>query len=206
MKVNAAGIKLIKSYMRECGYIKGGMTVESCNTYDITAGSVSGSSVCSLEERKAEFDLKFDEEIARYGTYVMRFCEFELNENQFSALVSFGYNSGVINLKKLVAGKSATQVSNDILNFIKVDDKIQKNLVKLRKEEKKLFDKTVDSSYAVRLMDIKTSVRKGAGKKYDKTGSIFKKGDIVKILKTNSAKTYGLTSMGWISLKYAIKM
>lgn len=148
----------------------------------------------------------YEEQVARYSTYVMRFAEFTPNENQFSALVSFGCNSGVINLKKLLAGKSEKQVSNDILNFIKIDDKIQKDLVKIRKEEKKLFDKPVDSSYSVRLMDVKTSVRKGAGKKYDKTGSIFNKGDIVKIIKTNSAKTYGLTMIGWVSLKYAIKL
>ena len=169
MKVNAAGKKLIKTYMEDC-------------------------------------DKKYDEQVARYSTYVMRFLEFSPNENQFSALVSFGCNSGVINLKKLVAGKSAKQVSDDILNFIKVDDKIQKNLVKIRKEEKKLFDKPVDGSFNVRLMDLKTSVRKGAGKKYDKTGSIFNKGDIVKIIRTNSAKTYGLTMVGWVSLKYAIKI
>ncbi|MBE5934698.1 MAG: hypothetical protein E7262_02755 [Lachnospiraceae bacterium] len=197
MKVNAAGIKLIKTYMREYGYVKGGLSYDAIDVWD--------SAECE-QQRKEEFEKKFDEEIARYSVYVMRFCEFEANENQFSALVSFGYNNGVINLKKLLSGKTAIDVSNDILKFIKVNDKIQKNLVKLRKEEKKLFDKPVDTSYAVRLMDTKTSVRKGAGKKYDKTGSVFKKGEIVKILKTNSAKTYGLTNMGWVSLKYAIKV
>lgn len=156
----------------------------------------------SYEQLNTDMKAEIDKKIMTYEGYVTRFAPDNLNENQFSALVSFGISVGVITLKNVMSNNTISDISNEILKYNKIDGKIDKSLIKRRKEEYRLFNKPVDSSYAAIVMDLKTSVRKGAGKKYDKTGSFFKKGDIVNILRTNSAKTWGLTNIGWVSLKY----
>ena len=156
----------------------------------------------SYEQFSTDMKAEIDKKIMTYEGYVTRFATDTLNENQFSALVSFGMSVGVITLKNVVSNKTISEISKEILQYNKIDGKIDKSLMKRRKEEYKLFNKPVDNSYAAIVMDLKTSVRKGAGKKYDKTGKIFRKGDVVNILRTNSAKTWGLTNIGWVSLDY----
>ena len=160
----------------------------------------------SYEQTKVSMKEEVDKKIVRYEEYVTKFCIQDLNENQFSALVSFGMSVGVIVLKGIVSTMSISEISDEFLKYNKVDGCLDISLMKRRKEEKKLFNKALDLSYNAMVTDLKTSVRKGAGKKYDKTGKLFKKGDIVKILRTNSAKTWGLTDIGWIPLKYIQKV
>lgn len=50
------------------------------------------------------------------------------------------------------------------------------------------------------------NIRKGAGTKYATTGQVYKNGAEVEIIKFNSAKTWGLTNKGWVSMAYLKKI
>lgn len=62
-----------------------------------------------------------------------------LNQNQFDALVSFTYNCGAGNLKKLVNGRSLSQIADAMLAYNKGSGKVLPGLVKRRQAERDLF-------------------------------------------------------------------
>ena len=62
-----------------------------------------------------------------------------LNQNQFDALVSFAYNCGAGNLKKLVNGRSHSQIADAMLAYNKGSGKVLPGLVKRRQAERDLF-------------------------------------------------------------------
>lgn len=62
-----------------------------------------------------------------------------LTQNQFDALVSFTYNCGSFNLKKLVAGRNLREIADALLLYNKAGGKELKGLTKRRKEERTLF-------------------------------------------------------------------
>lgn len=62
------------------------------------------------------------------------------NQNQFDALVSFTYNCGVGNLKKLCApSRSLEVIGQKILLYNKAGGKVYKGLVRRREAEQKLY-------------------------------------------------------------------
>ena len=62
-----------------------------------------------------------------------------LDQCQFDALVSFAYNCGEGNLKKLVAGRSLSQIADAMLQYNKSGGKVLAGLTKRRKAERELF-------------------------------------------------------------------
>lgn len=62
-----------------------------------------------------------------------------LNQSQFDALVSFAYNCGVGNLKKLVANRTPEQIADAMLAYNKGSGKVLPGLTKRRQEERALF-------------------------------------------------------------------
>lgn len=62
-----------------------------------------------------------------------------LNQNQFDSLVSFAYNCGAGNLKKLVTGRTITQIADAMLAYNKGSGKVLPGLVKRRQAERDLF-------------------------------------------------------------------
>ena len=62
-----------------------------------------------------------------------------LTQNQFDALVSFTYNCGAGNLKKLVTGRNLREIADALLLYNKAGGKELKGLTKRRKEERTLF-------------------------------------------------------------------
>lgn len=81
-------------------------------------------------------------------------------QDQFDALVSFGFNCGVGNLKKLISGRTPDQISEAILLYNKAGGKVLAGLTRRRKEEKELFDKGTtrilsNSADAPKIMDAK---------------------------------------------------
>ena len=97
-----------------------------------------------ITEKKAEEMLL--REIAKHETYVNKYVsQLNLNQNQFDALVSFSYNCGFGNLKKLVADKNgnATRdkktIAKKMLLYNKCNGKVMRGLVNRRKKENELF-------------------------------------------------------------------
>ena len=63
----------------------------------------------------------------------------KLNQNQFDALVSFAYNCGARNLKKLVTGRTLPQIADAMLAYNKGSGKVLPGLVRRRQAERTLF-------------------------------------------------------------------
>ena len=60
-------------------------------------------------------------------------------QNQFDALVSFAYNCGVANLKRLVTNRTNAQIGHAMNLYVNAGGKKLNGLVKRRKEESDLF-------------------------------------------------------------------
>ena len=89
-----------------------------------------------ITQSQAEAFLKTD--LAKFEQAVER-TFLPLNQNQFDALVSFAYNCGVGNLKKLVDGRTLPQIANKMLSYNKAGGKVLSGLVRRREAERTLF-------------------------------------------------------------------
>lgn len=138
MKITQEGIDLIKKF-EGCRLIAykcpaGVWTIGYGHTTGVKEGMV-------INNIQAENMLKSD--LAKYEKYVTDNVLIPLNVNQFSALVSFCYNCGVGNLRKLVKGRTVEQIADAMLLYNKAAGKTLNGLVKRRKEERELFMKPV---------------------------------------------------------------
>ena len=133
MKISQVGIDLIKSFE---GCV---LTAYLCPSnvwtigYGHTTGVYQGQTITRVQ---AERYLK--EDIVKYENYVNN-TGVSLNQNQFDALVSFTYNCGSGNLKKLIANRSLAEIAEAILLYNKSNGKTLSGLVRRREAERKLF-------------------------------------------------------------------
>lgn len=204
MKINDAGLKLIKSF--EGCRLTAYKAVPTEKYYTIGWGHY-GADVSKDEkwtQKQADEQLKKD--LAKYENYVDKYVKIALNDNQFSALVSFCYNCGAGNLKKLVEGRSVKQIAAAIPSYNKSGGKVLAGLTRRRNAEVKLFNTSVNKSTKYKVTASALNIRKGAGTKYATTGQVYRNGAEVEIIKINSAKTWGLTNKGWVSMAYLKKI
>lgn len=109
MKTSNKGIELIKSF-EGCH-----LTSYKCPSgvwtigYGHTAGVGKGQNIT-----QAQADAYLVADLAKYESYVNALI-MKLNQNQFDALVSFTYNCGQGNLKKLVKNRTLSQIADAIL-------------------------------------------------------------------------------------------
>lgn len=133
MNTGSKGIALIKSF-EGCR-----LTAYKCPTgvwtigYGHTAGVKQGQ---TITQTQAEAFLK--EDLVRYEKYVAN-TGLILNQNQFDALVSFSYNCGVGNLKKLVNNRTLPEIAEALLLYNKSSGKVLAGLVRRREAERALF-------------------------------------------------------------------
>ena len=133
MNISQVGIDLIKSFE---GCV---LTAYLCPSnvwtigYGHTTGVYQGQTITKVQ---AEQYLK--EDIVRYENYVNN-TGLSLNQNQFDALVSFTYNCGNGNLKKLIANRSLSEIAEAMLLYNKSNGKTLSGLVRRREAERKLF-------------------------------------------------------------------
>lgn len=144
-KIGSNGLDIIKKY--EGCYLKAYKCPAGVWTigYGHTAGVKSGMSISKAEAEKL---LKEDcEAFEKYvnSKSIVPLTD-ELNQNQFDALVSFAFNVGPGNLKKLCAGRTLSEIGAHINDYNKANGKILTGLVRRRAEETKLFNKAVISN------------------------------------------------------------
>lgn len=143
MKISQVGIDLIKSFE---GCV---LTAYLCPSnvwtigYGHTTGVYQGQ---TITKEQAEQYLK--EDIVKYENYVNN-TGLSLNQNQFDALVSFTYNCGNGNLKKLIANRSLSEIAEAILLYNKSRGTVLKGLVRRREAERKLFLTQVNTNVQV---------------------------------------------------------
>jgi GH24 family phage-related lysozyme (muramidase) len=82
------------------------------------------------------------EDLKRYEGYVEK-TGLKLNQHQHDALVSFTYNCGYGNLKKLIANRTISEIGEALLLYNKSGGRVLNGLVRRRAAEKALFEKAV---------------------------------------------------------------
>lgn len=137
MKINEAGLKLIKSFegcrLKAYQDSVGVWTIGWGHTANVKAGHTI---------TKAKADEYLMKDLAKFEKAVNDLKR-DFNENQFSALVSFAYNCGVGNLKKLCDGRSEAEIGSKMLLYNKAGKKVLAGLTRRRMAENKLYNKPV---------------------------------------------------------------
>lgn len=133
MRINQKGVDLIKSF-EGCR-----LTAYLCPSkvwtigYGHTSGVKKGMTIT-----QEEADLFLMRDLDKYEKNVTA-TKLDLNENQFSALVSFTFNCGNGNLKKLIKNRTLPQIADALLLYNKSNGVTLNGLVRRRKAERELF-------------------------------------------------------------------
>lgn len=134
MKTSSKGITLIKSFegcrLQAYRDSVGVLTIGYGHTGDVKEGQV-------ISQGFAEELLKAD--LTKFERNVTKYAPFAMNQNQFDALVSFAFNCGVGNLKKLVSGRDQEKVARKILEYNKAGGRVLAGLTRRRQAERALF-------------------------------------------------------------------
>lgn len=113
--------------------------------YGHTAGVHSGMTIT-----QAQADAYLQQDIAKFEGYVNNPAYVpittNLNQNQFDALVSFAFNLGAGNLRKLCKGRTAAQIARTMPNYNKAAGKVLAGLKRRRAAEQALFNKPVSAA------------------------------------------------------------
>lgn len=150
MKLGKKGLDLIKEF--EGLRLKAYKAVSTEKYYTIGYGHYGADVSKDMQITKEQAEKMLIVDLEKFESYVRssRYVPLnkELNQHQFDALVSFCYNLGQANLKKLCYGYTLKQISERIPLFNKAGGQVLNGLVRRRNEEKKLFDTYTESSPA----------------------------------------------------------
>lgn len=95
-----------------------------------------------------------------------KYARFLPNQNQFDALVSFAYNLGPENLKRLVNGRSAGEAAAHMTAYTgSYNEAFREGLTRRRRAEQALFNQPIEKKEAT-VMATKTGTGDNPGKDY----------------------------------------
>ena len=144
-KINETGIALIKRF-EGCR-----LTAYKCSAgvwtigYGHTSGVHSGQAIT-----QAQADALLRQDLEKFERYVNSTAYVpitaQLNENQFAALVSFAFNCGQGNLKRLCAGRNTGQIAAAMPQYCKAAGRKLPGLVQRRAAEVALFNAPVTTA------------------------------------------------------------
>lgn len=155
-RIGQAGLALIKQF-EGCRLI-----AYQCSAgvwtigYGHTVGVYKGM---KITQKKAEAYLLQD--VAKFEKYInnpsyVPFTD-KLNQNQFDALVSFAFNLGQGNVKKLCTGRAMNQIPSAMQQYCKAAGKTLPGLQRRRKAEAALYNKKVESCTGATTTTVKES-------------------------------------------------
>lgn len=197
MRTSQNGINLIKQF-EGCR-----LTAYKCPAgvwtigYGHTAGVKEGQKIT-----QAQADTYLKEDLKVYEKHVNN-LQLPINQNQFDALVSFCYNCGPGNLKKLVKNRTLSQIADTLLLYNRGGGVVLKGLVRRRNAERELFLKGSSEEYKVTATAL--NIRSGAGVK-NKVIGYLKNGDIVNISTIQNGWGKLSDKNGWVSMAYLRKI
>lgn len=140
-ETNKAGLDLIKEF--EGCRLTAYKPVSTEQYYTIGWGHYGPDVTKGMKITQAQADQMLKNDLKKYEGYVEKYCSgLKLNDNQFSALVSFCYNCGAGSLQTLVKGRTVEQISNALLLYNKAGVNVMAGLVRRRKAEQELFNKS----------------------------------------------------------------
>ncbi len=143
MKISANGLNLIKQF--EGCRLKAYKCVSTEKYYTIGYGHYGADVSANMTITQEQADAYLLSDIAKFEKYVDA-TELLLNQNQFDALVSFTYNCGQGNLKKLIANRTLSEIADALTLYNKSGGKVLTGLVRRRAAEQKLFNTPVSGS------------------------------------------------------------
>lgn len=142
-KISQAGLKLIKNF--EGCRLTAYKPVPTEIYWTIGWGHHGVDVKQGMTITQAQADAMLVKDLAKYEAYVNDRAYVpitdKLNQNQFDALVSFCYNCGPGNLKKLCTGRTIEQIAHNITAYNKAGGKVLAGLVRRREAELALFNK-----------------------------------------------------------------
>lgn len=136
MKTSKKGIELIKQF--EGCRLKAYKAVPTEKYYTIGYGHYGADVVEGMSISAADAEEYLKRDLEKFELYVDK-LNLKLNQNQFDALVSFTYNCGPGNLRKLTMGRTIAQIGDAMLLYNKSGGKVLKGLQKRREAERALF-------------------------------------------------------------------
>ena len=136
MKISQSGIDIIKKYegLRLTAY----KPINTEKYYTIGYGHYGADVTHGMKITNEQANEYLKHDLERFEKAVTNLNR-KWTQNEFDALVSFAYNCGEGNLKKLVANRDKLQIADAFLLYNKGGGKILKGLVIRRKEERQLF-------------------------------------------------------------------
>ncbi|PWW06345.1 GH24 family phage-related lysozyme (muramidase) [Paenibacillus cellulosilyticus] len=136
-KISQAGISLIKSF--EGCQLTAYKPVATETYYTIGWGHYGSDVKAGMTITQAQADAMFLSDIVRYENPVND-LNLQLNQNQFDALVSFCYNCGAGNLRKLCLGRTIEQIAASLPEYNKSSGTVLAGLTRRRAAELALFN------------------------------------------------------------------
>ena len=136
MKISQNGINLIKQF--EGCRLKAYKPVAAEPCYTIGYGHYGSDVLPDMIISQAQAEAYLVQDLTKYEKSVNS-LGIPLNQNQFDALVSFTYNCGSGNLKKLVRGRNHQQIADAMLQYNKGSGKVLAGLTRRRQAERTLF-------------------------------------------------------------------
>lgn len=136
MTTSKAGIALIKRY--EGCRLQAYKPIPAERYYTIGYGHYGPDVAPNMVISQAEAEAILVNDLKKYEQAVNS-TGLTLNQSAFDSLVSFAYNCGVGNLKKLVANRTPEQIADAMLMYNKGSGKVLPGLTKRRQEERALF-------------------------------------------------------------------
>lgn len=136
MKTSKNGIELIKKF--EGCRLTAYKPVITEKYYTIGYGHYGADVKQGMKITHAQADAYLKADLVKFENSVNS-LNLTLTQNQFDALVSFTYNCGAGNLKKLVQGRNLREIADAFLLYNKAGGKVLKGLTTRRNEERRLF-------------------------------------------------------------------
>jgi len=146
MEVNKAGKDLIKQFegckLKAYKCPAGLWTISWGLTFYPDGTKVKEGDVITQQQAEDYFNAIVD----AFAKKVKPLIKQNLTDNNFSALVSFAYNTGVTNLKnstllkKVNADPKDPSISAEFMKWVRANDKVLNGLVKRREAEAKLYE------------------------------------------------------------------
>lgn len=147
-KIGHAGLELIMSF--EGCRLTAYKPVQTEKYYTIGYGHYGADVKKGMKISMAQAEAYLIADCQKFANYVdnKAYVPIALNGNQRDALISFTYNCGPGNLKKLCAGRTADQIAAKIPAYNKAGGKVLNGLTRRRKAEQILFLTPVKSGVA----------------------------------------------------------
>lgn len=142
MKISNNGFNLIKSF--EGCRLTAYKPVSTEKYYTIGYGHYGPDVKAGMKITQSQADDLLKKDVEKFEDYVND-LKLYLNQNQFDALVSFAYNCGPSNLKRLCQGRTNKEIADHIQAYNKAGSKVLAGLTRRRKAEYDLFVKPVSS-------------------------------------------------------------